>query len=508
MRRSGCPRAAGTRPCCSPTASAGRRTRSRAQAADLQARGYVVVTWTARGFGASGGRIHLDDPAFEVADAQNARRPGGRPRRRGSRTAPATRASASWVAPTAGRLSLMLAAADPRVDGVVAAVTWNDLADAFFPQAAVTGPSATPAGRAPSATPGPFKQVWASNFFLGSLGARAGPPPPQPSGQSAPVVPRVALRSPPVASSCGRFDPILCALFVDASRSGHAQRRAAGAAPRAQPEADAGQGHGTDLPHPGHGRLPLRARPGRRHRARARRGRGAPRGALDRRGPRRAELARGARSSEAAYAWLDHYVANHARGRIRPARRRIRLPDGPAAPQPDRHALVRSRLPGSARHDDSDDDGAPRPTVPPRRLVRPPGGQPAGMIAIPGAASLGVPLATYAIAALPGQSLAIDSEPVTGGHHRRRVADASPWRSPRARPTVTLFASLWRVTGDQPALPHALVAPLRVPVTPGAPRRSRSRCRRPPTSCLRAVGGGFSSRRPRRASPTTGIRPR
>ena len=50
-----------------------------------------------------------------------------------------------------GALALMLAGADARIDGVVAAFTWNDLADAFFPQAAVTATPATPAGRRPDA---------------------------------------------------------------------------------------------------------------------------------------------------------------------------------------------------------------------------------------------------------------------------------------------------------------------------------------------------------------------
>jgi ABC-2 type transport system ATP-binding protein len=40
------------------------------RARDFAGRGYVVMTWSARGFGASGGRIHLDDPDYEVADAR------------------------------------------------------------------------------------------------------------------------------------------------------------------------------------------------------------------------------------------------------------------------------------------------------------------------------------------------------------------------------------------------------------------------------------------------------
>ena len=36
----------------------------------LAGRGYAVLTWTARGFGRSGGQIHLDSPDYEVRDAQ------------------------------------------------------------------------------------------------------------------------------------------------------------------------------------------------------------------------------------------------------------------------------------------------------------------------------------------------------------------------------------------------------------------------------------------------------
>ncbi len=37
---------------------------------DLASRGYLVIGYSARGFGRSGGRIHLNDPAYEVADAR------------------------------------------------------------------------------------------------------------------------------------------------------------------------------------------------------------------------------------------------------------------------------------------------------------------------------------------------------------------------------------------------------------------------------------------------------
>ena len=39
-----------------------------AQAQTLVDGGYVALAYTARGFGASGGRIHLNSPDFEIAD--------------------------------------------------------------------------------------------------------------------------------------------------------------------------------------------------------------------------------------------------------------------------------------------------------------------------------------------------------------------------------------------------------------------------------------------------------
>ena len=41
------------------------------RARELASAGYITLIYTARGFGASGGRIHLDDPDFEVADARS-----------------------------------------------------------------------------------------------------------------------------------------------------------------------------------------------------------------------------------------------------------------------------------------------------------------------------------------------------------------------------------------------------------------------------------------------------
>src|SRR6478752_6892798 len=162
------------------------------QADDLHARGYVVITWSARGHGQSGGRIHLNDPTYEIADARTLLDLAAK-RSDVELDAPGDPRAGVMGASYGGALALMLAGSDRRVDGVVSAITWNDLADAFFPQAALAAVPTTAAGRSPIPTTGPFKQVWATNFFLSAnRGAGA-------SGASAATP----------ASSCGRFDPTL-----------------------------------------------------------------------------------------------------------------------------------------------------------------------------------------------------------------------------------------------------------------------------------------------------------
>src|SRR4051812_41313348 len=104
-------------------------------AASLAERGYAVLTWSARGFGRSGGQIHLDSPDYEVKDAQRlldwlAARPEVRTDAAGDPRVGVVGGSYG------GALALLLAAQDPRVDAIVPMITWNDLATAFLPQSA------------------------------------------------------------------------------------------------------------------------------------------------------------------------------------------------------------------------------------------------------------------------------------------------------------------------------------------------------------------------------------
>ena len=144
----------------------------------MRREGYVVMAYSARGFGRSGGRISLDSLDYEVADAKRlvdvlASRPQVETRD-GDPVIGVVGASYG------GALALMLGATDPRIDTVVAAITWNDLAQALVPQSAAAD-GARPA-------PGVFKQAWATQLF----GAAASP----------------------FYGACGRFTAELCTLYT------------------------------------------------------------------------------------------------------------------------------------------------------------------------------------------------------------------------------------------------------------------------------------------------------
>ena len=169
--------------------------------------GYTVITYTARGFGASGGRIHLNDPAFEGADAR--------------RVVDLAAARAEVVkeagdpvigfagASYGGAISLLAAGLDPRVDAIAPAFTWNRLSHALFPQYAVTAPPASLAEVRSVPQTGVFKQRWASLFFLGAGGR---------SSSSADQDQAAGGGSSPAV--CGRFTAELCRGYLRTAESG------------------------------------------------------------------------------------------------------------------------------------------------------------------------------------------------------------------------------------------------------------------------------------------------
>ncbi|MFF7351664.1 CocE/NonD family hydrolase [Streptomyces filipinensis] len=141
----------------------------REQAQDLARHGYAVLTWSARGFGRSTGRIGLNDPKGEVADVSRlidwlAKRPQVRLDKPGDPRV--GMAGGSY----GGAVSLLAAGHDHRVDAIAPAITYWNLADALFPN-------------------GVFKKLWAGVFFN-------------------------------TGGGCTRFDPALCRMYDRVAESG------------------------------------------------------------------------------------------------------------------------------------------------------------------------------------------------------------------------------------------------------------------------------------------------
>ena len=126
------------------------------QAKFFQERGYIVLTWSARGFGKSTGQITMNSINGEVADSialinyltKNFK---------------VTNKSGDPVvgimgASYGGANALMTASQDKRIDAVIADITWSDLQEDLFPQSLLN----KSANDSPT---GPFKKVWASTFF-------------------------------------------------------------------------------------------------------------------------------------------------------------------------------------------------------------------------------------------------------------------------------------------------------------------------------------------------------
>ena len=169
-------------------------------AESLASRGYAVLTWTARGFGRSGGQIHLNSPDYEIRDAQRlldwlAARPEVQTDAAGDPRVGVVGGSYG------GALALLLAGQDRRVDAIVPQITWNDLARSFLPQSASA-----------EAT-GVFKKGWAGLFF-GNGAATA------PTDQGVGLGEQIGPIPAGVNPACGRFAADVCAAYLSLATTG------------------------------------------------------------------------------------------------------------------------------------------------------------------------------------------------------------------------------------------------------------------------------------------------
>ncbi|MFF9471808.1 alpha/beta fold hydrolase [Streptomyces roseolus] len=390
----------------------------RAYAERLARDGYAVLTWSARGFGASGGKIGLNDPAHEVADVRGlvdwlADRPEVLLDEAGDPRVGVTGASYG------GAISLLAAGHDPRVDAIAPQITYWNLADALFPG-------------------GVYKKLWSGILF--SMGADAR------------------------GDACGRFAPEICALKERVAVSGTPDAEA-----RALLEARSPSAVGDRV------KVPTLIVQGQTDSlftldqsdamARALAANGAPVAVDWASGGHDGGDRETGRVEDRIGAWFDRWLKRDASVDTGPAFRVSRTggvdsTDGRATLR----AATADRYPGLR-----EGTRALALTGPPQRFANPAGGAPPAVSAVPGlggglgglSSSLGVGLALD----FPGQHARFDTAPVTAPLRitgtptaRVRVTSTAPDGS------AVLFAKVYDVgpDGRQQVLPAQLVAPVRV----------------------------------------------
>lgn len=412
-----------------------------AEATALARRGFVVLAWSARGFGASTGQIGLDSPDYEVADARAlvdwlAKRPDVVLDGPGDPRVGVTGASYG------GALALLLAGTDRRVDALVPEITWNDLSQALFPNAASPAPlsAVTPAAGA-FAPDGVFKRDWAGYFFAGG-----------PAG----------------TGMCGRFRPEVCAAYVQAATTGGPTPEIVQLLHRSSPATMAGHITAPTLLIQGEHDTLFgldQADATARQLASA----GAPlkviwyAGGHDGGEPDTA-------LQEQVGAWFDYHLRRIGKNpgtgfdyqvpgifgtRSGVAQRTVHAPTYPGLDGVPVHQR------GLALH------GAPQP------VVRPPGGSPAALSSLPGL-SAALPAAAANLDGvamdLPGQAATFSTDPlpdpleVTGASRiRLRVSAALNGVTPPPAQEAVLFVKLYDVGSDgRRTLPGGAVAPVRI----------------------------------------------
>ncbi|GGQ69615.1 alpha/beta fold hydrolase [Streptomyces althioticus] len=384
----------------------------RAQAEDLARDGYAVLTWSARGFGRSTGKIGLNDPEGEVADVSRlldwlAEQPeiqldkDGDPR--------VGMAGNSY----GGAIALLGAGYDDRVDAVAPAITYFDLAEALFPD-------------------GVFKKLWAGAFVTSGGG-------------------------------CARFEPELCAMYERVAESGVPDAQARTLLEARSPAAVADridvptllmQGQTDSL-------FPLGQADAA---ARAIRANGAPvkvdwlAGGHDGGDPETDRLHARVR------AWFDRYLKGDKGADTGPA---FRVTRTGGVDSTDGQAQLRGAS-ADAYPGLHSGERSVRLTGREQRFANPAGASPPAVSALPGIGGSGglSQLSSLGIGVsldFPGQHARFESAPVTRDLH----VTGSPTVTARVRSTsddAVLFAKLYDVgpDGRQQVLPSQLVTPVRV----------------------------------------------
>lgn len=164
----------------------GSKTDLEERALHLRDRGFVVLAYSARGFGTSTGKISMNAPKFEVADARAVIDFLGRQSdvtQDGVGDPRVGLAGGSY----GGALALLAGGYDSRVDAIAADITWNDLESSLFGQSTEIA----------TQTPGVFKSLWAGSFFGSGVVNRDGS-----------------------VTECGRFTTEWCRAYSEAAADG------------------------------------------------------------------------------------------------------------------------------------------------------------------------------------------------------------------------------------------------------------------------------------------------
>ena len=418
----------------------------RPEAENLARAGFAVLTWSARGFGASTGQIGLNSPDYEVKDVEQlvnwlARQPRVLVDHPGDPRVGITGASYG------GGISLLAAAYDHRIDAVAAQSTWNNLATALFPNGAGGGPAG-----------GVFKRQWAGLLFTqGSVGfGSAGQGQGGQAGRSGQVLPAGLGGS----ALCGRFQPRICAIYQQVAATRRATPQAIALLLRSSPASVAGRMRAPTLLIQGeHDSLFGLDQASANYQASRRNG--TPVDMVWFAGGHDGGDQETPRVDALTAQWLGRWLApghpprGAETGQPGFAVTRV-LGFDPSTDQASLGIATAGSYPGL---------GGTRRTLvrlagPPQPVVNPAGGTPASISVFPGLGSLGAAGLTFD---MPGQSAAFSSAPlssalqVTGSPTARiRVASAGTG-------AVTLFAKVYDVDqAGNATLPNQLVAPLRV----------------------------------------------
>ncbi|WP_255363247.1 alpha/beta fold hydrolase [Geodermatophilus sp. DSM 45219] len=448
-------------------------------ARDLADRGYVVLTYSARGFGESTGQIGLNAPDAEVADLSAlldrlAERDdvlldaAGDPR--------VGIAGASY----GGALALLGAGYDDRVDAIAPQITWHSLTAALFPSQVGEPAAGTVAATPQAPDGGVYKRLWSGLFFgvgsaptgglLGALGggddrgdgaASGSLPADLPADLGSLDPSSVDPQAVEQLLTCGRFTAEVCAAYQSAASTGTLTPEVAAVLDRGSPatvldriDAPTLLVQGTQDSLFGLGQADANAR--------GIAADGTPVKVVWYQGGHDAQASERTTEDlrEQVAGWFDRHLRGQGEdpgtGFEFPAPTGVTASVGTV--QGGNRTVTAPAYPGLAGTGPAQRtavavDGSLQP------VVTPAGGTPAAITVVPGLGSLASALAGSAFE-IPGQFAAFESEPLDEavevvGAPTIDLAVASPGGS------ATLFAKLYDVAPDgQATLPAGLVAPL------------------------------------------------